>query len=179
MLTLKSDKLSYGINLPTTIDEINKEVLTKLTEHINLPKYYAVVAICKRVDLAQFLFATSGNKKANVKVSVVPVLAKIGDEAGKDINGEAGDRIVMAPSDLERGDHVHLNTLITDINVRNYLDSDEALRRAIFSGEKFKNEEVYIVEFKIVPVSFIHGCIHKPASIKNDPFLIEDKESKD
>lgn len=177
MITLKSDRLSYGINLPTSVDEITKEVLAEITAHINLPKYYAVIALCKQVNLAQFLLATSGNKKANVRVSVTPVLAKIGDEAAKEINAEAGKRVVIAVSDLERGDHLHLNTMITDNNVREYLDSDESLRRDIFAGTKFKNENVYIVEFKIVPVNAIHGCITATRKMGNDPFLVKEEDN--
>lgn len=175
MLTLKSDKLNYGINLPTSIDEITKDILGKITNNIALPKYYAVIALCKKVNLAQFLLATSGNKKANVRVSVVPIIAKIGEEAAKEINAEAGQRAIIAVSDLEMGNHLNINTAINDSNVRNYLDSDEALRRDIFSGNKYKEENVYIVEFKVVAVSTIHGTITHNVNIDDDPFIVKDK----
>ena len=175
MITLKSEKLYYGINLPTDLNEVSKEVLTQITANINLPKYYCIVAICKRVNLSHLILAAGGNKKYSaMKVAVVPILAKINDEDGELIKAEVGKKVVIAASELERGDHLYLNCGATDNLVNKYINEDENLRK----GLMLANTEAYIIEFKIVPVNSIHGCILKTNDITQDPFVVKAPEVK-
>ena len=170
MITLKSEKLDYGINLPTDLAEVNEEVLAKITANINLPKYYCIVAICKRVNLSHLILAAGGNKKYSaMKVAVVPLLAKINSEDAELIKAEVGKKVVIAASELERGDHLYLSSGATDNVVNKYINEDENIRKALMLA----NTEVYIIEFKIVPVNSIHGCIVKSNNILEDPFVVK------
>ena len=42
MITLKSDKLSYGINLPTSVDEITKESESRKREFAETKKQFDI-----------------------------------------------------------------------------------------------------------------------------------------
>lgn len=171
MITIKSKKKDYSINLPTELSEIDKS-LDLMTNHITLSEHYSIVAICKHCDLAQFVLALGGNKKNNTLVSVVPLLAK---SHNNDI--PVGSKIFINRTELERGEHIYINTVASDSNIASYIDSDEDLRKAILMGA-FSKSEVYIIEFKIIPNSSIHAYIAPNTESRVDPFIAKDVDSQ-
>lgn len=168
MYQLKSSKADYILNLPTNPDEITPEVLTKLTEHINLSKNYAIIAL--RYKVSPFELAMGAKTiKQNVQVSVVPLLAKVNGE----LNGDIGDRVSISQSELSLGVHINGLTKISVDNVKDYINSDESLSKSIINKTAFAGADtkfIYLLEFKIVGINSIRALIKNKQT--DDPYVI-------
>lgn len=186
MITIKSTKSNFGAVIPTSLNELNREVLEQLVKNIKLPKHYAIVCMCFKTTLFDFVAVAKNPKETSVMV--IPLLAKISDEDKETTNAEVGDKIIIDRTSLERGSHLHVPTLITSNNLRNYIFSDSALTKAILSNnvssneledktkvviDKGRNIPIYVVEFKIVAASDIRASLGVD-SIINDPWIKTD-----
>lgn len=145
---------SVILNLPTNIKEITPDYLLKITEDIKIADNYSLIALCHREKLSAFILAGK-NKKNEMSTAVVPIFVKQGNTnavfAGS-IN--TCDKLLVAPSQLAMGLHVNVpkNTL-TMGTLLNFIDGD---------GYAYKNalnykEEVYFIEFKVIPNCDIIG----------------------
>ena len=162
MYQLSSKNKDYAINLPTDISEIDAKVLKQMTDHITVAEHYSIVAICKHVDIAQFLLANTGKKASNVLVSVVPLLAKGSN------NMPVGSKIFINRTELERGEQVYINTVASENFVYGYVEGDKELFQRILTN--VNKEEVYVLSFKLVPNSAIHGFVTKSYDYTKDVF---------
>lgn len=169
MITLTSKQKDFSINLPTELSEIDAKVLTRMTSHIRLSKHYSIVAICKHVDLAQFILANTNSKHSNALVTVVPLLAK------GDSDAPVGSKIFINPTEIERGEHIYINTVISENFLYNYIDSDDILRKGILTT--MNKTKVYIVSFKLVPNSAIHGYCVGEYKYTDDEFYTKTSQS--
>lgn len=177
MIQIKSEKKSYGINFPTSVDELTADVLTSITEQVKLPKHYCIVALCFKTRLFDFVVAM--NSKKEHSISVVPVLAKISEEDSVETNAVVSDKVIVSRSALEMGSHLNLPVMISTDNARNYLASDEALTKSIITRSNpifkdlAKRDNIIVLEFKIIPVSDIKATVPLNAN-GIDPFVVRD-----
>lgn len=172
MLLIKSNKMSYGINFPTSLNEITPEVLNTITEGVKLPKHYCIVALAFKTKVFDFCTMINSNKQATI--GVVPILAKISEEDSELVNSKVGDKIIIDRSSLERGVQLKLNTLISSDNAKHYFNSDPSISKSIITNDNklFKDNNInkqligsnspniIILEFKIVPVNDISASIN-------------------
>ena len=182
MINIKSNKMSYGIKFPTSIDELTPELLNTITEGVRLPKHYCIVALAFNTKLFDFCTAMNSNKETNV--GVTPILAKIYEEDSKEINAVVGDKIIVYRTSLERGVHLNLKTSISSNSAKQYLNKDVDLVKAIITKndsvviDKNINKQllagqspnIIVLEFKIIPVTDISAAIpmnYNPI----DPFI--------
>lgn len=180
MITIKSEKKSYGINFPTSINELTPEILDEITKQVKLPKHYCIVALCFKTRLFDFVVAM--NSKKEQAVAIVPLLAKINEEDKVDANANVSDRIILSRSALEMGTHISLPVIISTDNARKYFSSDEELTKSIISRrnpiflDMTKKDNIIVLEFKIIPVSDIKATV--PIDGKGfDPFCYTDETS--
>ena len=180
MITIKSEKKSYGINFPTSVNELTPEILSEITKHVKLPKHYCIVALCFRTRLFDFVLAM--NSKKEQAVSIVPLLAKINEEDKVDVNANISDRVILSRSALEMGTHLSLPVIISTDNAQRYFSSDEQLTKSIITRrnpiftDMTKKDNIIVLEFKIIPVSDIKATV--PTDGKGyDPFYVVDGES--
>ena len=180
MITIKSEKKSYGINFPTSINELTPEILDEITKQVKLPKHYCIVALCFKTRLFDFVVAM--NSKKEQAVAIVPLLAKINEEDKVDANANVSDRIILSRSALEMGTHISLPVIISTDNARKYFSSDEELTKSIISRrnpiflDMTKKDNIIVLEFKIIPVSDIKATV--PIDDKGfDPFCYTDETS--
>lgn len=181
MITIKSDKKSYGINFPTSLKEITPEVLNTICANVKLPEHYCIIAMTIKTTL--FEFCTSLNKKST-NASVLPMLAKISDEDSKLVHANVGDKIIIDRSSLERGVHINFNTMISATNAQNYLASDQDIVKAVLKNDNSiikyhdlglitEHPTIILLEFKICPVVDIAAAI--PTNENSvDPFIYTD-----
>lgn len=174
MITVKSEKKSYGINFPTSIEELTPEILQSITEQIKLPKHYCIVALCFKTRLFDFVVAM--NSKKEQSVSVVPIVAKISQEDSEETGACTSDKIILSRSALEMGTHLSLPVLISTENARMYFMSDADLTKSIITKsnpifrDMTKKDNIIVLEFKIIPVSDIKASV--PAGVTGvDPFV--------
>lgn len=183
MIEIKSEKMSYGINFPTSINELTPGVLKAITEGVKLPKHYCIIALA--FDTKIFEFCAAMNSSRNTNVAVTPILAKISQEDSDEVNASVGDKIIMDRSSLERGVHINLKTAISSTSARNYFNNDPNLSKAVMikNGKiafdralnkkltSAQSPNIIILEFKICPVNDISAAI--PMNYHGvDPFLV-------
>lgn len=177
MIQIKSEKKSYGINFPASIDELTADVLKSITEQVKLPKHYCIIALCFKTRLFDFVVAM--NSKKEHSISVVPVLAKISEEDSAETNAAVSDKVIISRSSLEMGTHLNLPVMISTDNARNYLASDEDLTKSIITRsnpifkDMIKRDNIIVLEFKIIPVSDIKATVPLNAA-GIDPFVVRD-----
>ena len=170
MYHLKSSKADYSLDIPTSPDEIAPEILQQLLKNINLSKNYAIVALRYKVDPFE-LIMSSKSAKQGVQASVVPILAKYNGE----LNGALGDRVSISGSALEMGLHINGITKISVNNVKDYINSDDALSKSVINRTAFADTKfIYLLEFKIVSFNDIKALIKNED--KDDPFVIVNNE---
>ena len=170
MYHLKSSKADYSLDIPTSPDEITPVILQQLLKNINLSKNYAIVALRYKVDPFE-LIMSSKSAKQGVQASVVPILAKYNGE----LNGTLGDRVSISASALEMGLHINGVTKISVNNVKDYINSDDALSKSVINRTAFADTKfIYLLEFKIVSFNDIKALIKNED--KDDPFVIVDDE---
>ena len=184
MITIKSEKKSYGINFPTSKEEITSELLEAVTKQVKLPKHYCIVALCFQTKV--FDFVTMTKSRNNPNVAVTPVLAKISADDAELINASVGDKLIIDRSSLERGVHLNLPVAINSNSARNYFEADPELCRNIMTKSDksnvdkklvdIKNSNIIILEFKIVPVNDISAANPMKHEVF-DPFISYSKVS--
>lgn len=186
MIEIKSQKKSFGINFPSSVNEVTPDVLNSISEGIKLPKHYCIVALAFNTKLFDFCTAIKNNR--NDSVGVTPILAKISKEDSELINANVGDKIIIERSSLERGAHINLRCAISSNFARKYFNEDPELTRAIITKDNkvaidnninkqligSQSPNIIVLEFKICPVNDIYAAI--PMNNETlDPFIVDYK----
>lgn len=183
MYLIKGKKENYGINVPTSLDELTPSVLEKIVEEINIPKNYCIVALACKTKLFSLASSVSSNKDQNL--SVVPLLAKINVEHPTNDTPKVGDSLIINRSDLERSTQLYNITNACSAKVRSYLVNDNNLVKDIMTGAydsatgngmnkglvSANSKSIYLLEFKIVPVCDIRAFF-KVGIKPNDNFIV-------
>lgn len=187
MITLQSRVEAYSLSLPNSPKEITPEYLQAVTECINLPEHYAVVAIIRQVRMYDFLMVLS-NPKTQINAADVAVLCKLN---GKSVPSEwkIGQQILIDEADIARGTQIIPPSALTYDNIvsyfvkeqavikrndpkdKNYLIQNIMVNGATDNNGKFIREyPICFVSFKIIPVTSIHGTVDNVITFK-DPFI--------
>lgn len=175
MLQIKSKLKDFGINFPTSVNEITPEVLNAITAGVKLPKHYCIVAIIFQPKLFEFISAIK-YKNTNVNVNVTPILAKVAEGCEEELNGNIGDKLIIDRSSLERAVHLNIPIMINSTNAANYINDDKELIKSITAGKFNSNgisPRIIVLEFKIVPINCVSAAINKQQKII-DPFVIKE-----
>lgn len=184
MIKIESDKQNYAILLPTSIEEITKEVFDDMLAGIKVSKYHCVVALIYEEKLFNLVSAITKGQGAS---KVIPVVAKMGENAESDII-KSMDRIIIDRASLERGVHIKVSNNYLDPNiVGNYIIEDSELVKDIQLGRyfndgetsditaKMKSPSCYFVEFKVIPLSDICGGIDVKETSNVRPFVVDNQ----
>ena len=146
------------LNLPTSLNEITPEYLTSVTSHVEVAPYHAIIGIVYRCKLPELV---STNKKSRaMSMAIVPVYVKGNiDDSSPDTftmlkKIKAGDKLIIAGTDIERGYHVtSTRNRITIDNVLTIYKNDNNFAKNIITDQNY----YYFVEFKLVPINDIKG----------------------
>lgn len=165
------------INCPTSSDEISVDFLQTIANEIYLAPDYVLIGLIQGIKLADLAYA-NGSKNRNLVTTVLPVFIKAGVTNSEMIQAaKTKATIHISKSNIELGEHIRLsNNILTMQNLIQYLTIDDDLRRSIVTGKFFtdrnisKDTRVFAIEFKVVPVSDIHGIFSKIGTIDN-PFV--------
>lgn len=162
------------LNLPTKLDEVSADYLTKLAEQIEVADHYSLIGICYREKLTTLVLAQNQHKKS-VDTAVIPIFIKAGYTDNEFIKGlSLRNKIVIASSDIAIGQHVNLPGNV--LSPKNVIDACNLNRN--FAMQKDLNEYCYLLEFKIVPNNAIKSYYtsHSVGSTFGSEFIsVEDK----
>ena len=174
MLQIKSKLKDFGINFPTSVNEITPEVLNTITAGVKLPKHYCIVAMVFQPKLFEFISAIKN--KINTNVNVTPILAKVAEGCEEELNANIGDKLIIDRSSLERAVHLNLPIMINSTNAAKYINDDKEVMKSITAGVFNSNgvsPRIVILEFKIVPINCVSAAINKQQKVI-DPFVIKE-----
>ena len=187
MITLQSRVEAYSLSLPNSPKEITPEYLKAVTECINLPEHYAVVAVIRQVRMYDFLMILS-NPKSQIRAADVAVLCKLN---GTSVPSEwkTGQQILIDESDIARGTKIIPPSALTYDNIVSYFvkeqeivkhrdpkDKDYLIQNIMVNGAKddrnnfIREYPICFVSFKIIPITSIHGTVDNVITFK-DPFI--------
>lgn len=187
MITLQSRVEAYSLSLPNSPKEITPEYLQAVTECINLPEHYAVVAVIRQVRMYDFLMVLS-NPKTQINASDVAVLCKL-NSTSVPSEWKVGQQILIDEADIARGTQIIPPSALTYDSIVSYFIKEQAVVRRndpkdknyliqniMVNGAKDNNDKfireypICFVSFKIIPITSIHGTVDNIITFK-DPFI--------
>lgn len=169
-LEVKVNESKVVLNIPTKLNEITKEWLTIVTNGINPAPNYSLVALVLKDNLGMLLNA---KRKNNTTVSGLTLFVKTYTDKLADAEDyvdslECGTPVVIAPSDIAMGNHIIApKNTITPGKIVSMIDGDKDIKNKIFLDQ----QNIFTVEFKLVPNSSIHGDIVDNNAEFEDPFV--------
>nr|DAU27454.1 MAG TPA: hypothetical protein [Crassvirales sp.] len=148
--------LNQTFRMPTSMSEVNMNVIADYVSHVNVSKDYALIAVVFKERPITIVSVSKQNKNASVSGVAVMIKSNTDDEFVKGIN--LGEAIVISPSDISMGHHVNSpNNPLTPGFLLNLLQTNSDLNKKLMAI----GVPTYFVDFKIVPVCNIHGSIGK------------------
>lgn len=154
---------AYEMNLFTSISEVTPSYLSDVTRNIYVADNYILVALLCREKLSSAIIAMKQNKPANTPT--IPVFVKAGHIENSFMKSIAPcDKLIIAPSDVAMGNHVNAQyNEFSFNNVMSKFDGDGTAYQRIAQQIKDSGEsdEVYFIEFKLIPAVNIKGYYRK------------------
>ena len=171
MLTLdvNSNRGVFKLNLPTSLNEIDKSYIMEVTNHVKVDSNYTLIGVVFREKLSTLILAARKNKK-NSDIPVIPVFVKAGKTNSELINGlKVRDKLLISASDIMMGYHVSApNNLLTINTILDLIEGDPIVNQKLMGI----NEQCYFIEFKLIPNCNIHGA-YSETNVENfvNPFV--------
>lgn len=153
--------LNQTFRMPTSMSEINMNVIADYVKHVNVANDYALIAVVFKERPITIVSVSKQNKNASVSGVAVMIKSNTNNEFIKGI--KLGETIVISPSDISIGHHVNSpSNPLTPGFLLNLLQTNADLNKKLMAV----NVPTYFVDFKIVPVCNIHGSIgrYEPVS---------------
>lgn len=148
--------LNQTLRMPTSMSEIDMNVIADYVKHVNISKDYALIAVVFKERPITIVSVSKQNKNASVSGVAVMIKSNTDDDFIKDI--KLGETIVISPSDIAIGHHVNSPAnVLTPGFLLNLLQTNADLNKKLMTVKV----PTYFVDFKIVPVCNIHGSIGK------------------
>ena len=146
--------LKQTFRMPTSMSEINMNVIADYVKHVSVANDYALVAVVFKERPITIVSVSKQNKNASVSGVAVMIKSNTDNEFIKGI--KLGETVVISPSDISMGHHVDSpNNPLTPGFLLKLLQTNADLNKKLMAV----NVPTYFVGFKIVPVCNIHGSI--------------------
>lgn len=153
--------LNQTFRMPTSMSEINMNVISNYVNHVNVSKDYALIAVVFKERPISIVSLSKQNKNASVSGVAVMIKSNTDNEFINSI--KLGEALVISPSDIAIGHHVNSPAnVLTPGFLLNLLRTNVDLNKKLMAVKV----PTYFVDFKIVPVCNIHGSIgrYEPVS---------------
>ena len=148
--------LNQTFRMPTSMSEVNMNVIADYVKHVNVGNDYALIAVVFKERPITIVSVSKQNKNASVSGVAVMIKSNTNDEFIKGI--KLGETIVISPSDIAIGHHVNSpDNPLTPGFLLNLLQTNPDLNKKLMGI----GLPTYFVDFKIVPVCNIHGSVGK------------------
>lgn len=148
--------LNQTLRMPTSVSEVNMNVIADYVKHVNISKDYALIAVVFKERPITIVSVSKQNKNASVSGVAVMIKSNTDNEFIKDI--KLGETIIISPSDIAIGHHVNSPAnVLTPGFLLNLLQTNPDLNKKLMAIKV----PTCFVDFKIVPVCNIHGSVGK------------------
>lgn len=167
-LEVNGKKGSFKVNLPTSFDELTKDYIKSVTNHIVPAPNYSIIGLVFKEKLSTVAFVTNKNKKT-VDIPIVPIFVKAGETDDNFINSiNINEKLIISPSDIMLGHHISApENLLTINNLVDILNGDIIIYNKLMNS----NKQCYFVEFKLIPNCNIHGVYKSDVNKYENPFI--------
>ena len=107
MIDLKVNYLGLNqtLRMPTSVSEVDMNVISDYVNHVNVSKNYALIAVVFKERPISIVSLSRQNKNASVSGVAVMIKSNTDDEFIKGV--KLGETIVISPSDIAMGHHVN------------------------------------------------------------------------
>lgn len=153
--------LNQTFRMPTSMSEVDMNVISNYVNHVNVSKDYALIAVVFKERPISIVSLSKQNKNASVSGVAVMIKSNTDNEFINSI--KLGEALVISPSDIAIGHHVNSPAnVLTPGFLLNLLRTNVDLNKKLMAVKI----PTYFVDFKIVPVCNIHGSIgrYEPVS---------------
>ena len=153
--------LNQTFRMPTSMSEIDMNVIADYVKHVNVSNDYALIAVVFKERPISIVSLSKQNKNASVSGVAVMIKSNTDNEFINSI--KLGEALVISPSDISMGHHVNSPAnVLTPGFLLNLLRTNVDLNKKLMAVKV----PTYFVDFKIVPVCNIHGSIgrYEPVS---------------
>ena len=148
--------LNQTFRMPTSMSEVDMNVIADYVKHVNVSKNYALIAVVFKERPISIVSLSRQNKNASVSGVAIMIKSNTDDEFIKDI--KLGETIVISPSDIAMGHHINSPaSALTPGFLLELLRTNADLNKKLMAVKV----PTYFVDFKIVPVCNIHGSVGK------------------
>lgn len=147
-------------NLPTSMDEISNDFLTKVGESIEIAEHYSLVGIIWYNKINDLILAGK-NKSKSSDIGVIPIFVK-GGELQNIMDVKVGQKLLITSNNLELGTRVAVPG--NPLNLSHFLNTIGTRVRGTFPELEYddeKNENVYFIDFKLIPNCNIQGVYNE------------------
>jgi len=159
-IKVKSQGKVTTFNLPTSLDEISNDFLTKVGESIEIAEHYTLVGIVCYNKINDLIIAGK-NKSKSSDIGVIPIFVK-GVQLQNIMDVKLGQKLLVTSNDIELGVRVAVPT--NPLNLARFLNTIATRVKGVFPELEYddtKNENVYFIEFKLIPNSDIKGVYNE------------------
>ena len=143
-------------NLPTSIDEIEYNFLTKVGDSIEIAEFYTLVGLVYSGKINDLVIAGKKNAK-NSNIGVIPIFVK-----SKEIKADVKQKLLITSNNLELGVRVAVPS--NPLNLSRFMDAITTRVKGAFPELEYDdehNDTVYFVEFKLIPNRDINGIYNE------------------
>lgn len=173
MITIKDEASKRMLTFPSNFDEVSAEVLKKLTNHLIIPANKVVLCLVNNIKTSDLALSVKGNKPP--QCTTLSLIAKAGDKFLADNGYHVGDMAIIADSDLERGQHITINSGASFGAISSFLVRNENSRMKMIhhnftddaTGEVI--EYICTLSFKIIDSFQLVGAVTMDSHL-DDPF---------
>lgn len=161
MLKLKSKNKLNILNIPTNINEIDKEFISTRVKDLNLADNYCAIAVIYKVNLFEFVNMINDNKNRESKTLNIIVKSNSSKDYIKIYN-----KAIINPIEIERAINFNpKNNTLNPTFIAEWIKKEKETMLNIMKGKDLNidNEKdvdtstlnIYLVEFKIIPINSI------------------------
>lgn len=147
-------------NLPTSMDEISNDFLTKVGESIDIAEHYTLVGIVCYNKINDLILAGKSKAKSS-DIGVIPIFVK-GKELQTIMDVKLGQKLLITSNNIELGVRVAVPS--NPLNLSRFMDVITSRVNGVFPELEYDNEHndtVYFVEFKLIPNRDINGIYNE------------------
>lgn len=159
-IKVKSQGKVTTFNLPTSIDEISNDFLTKVGESIEIAEHYTLVGIVCYNKINDLVLIGKNNSKSS-NIGVIPIFVK-GGELQNIMDVKVGQKLLITSNNIELGVRVAVPN--NPLNLSRFINNISSRVKGLYPELEYddeKNENVYFIEFKLIPNCNIQGVYNE------------------
>ena len=171
-LTSNVEAGKFNLNLPTSLSEISNDYLKTITDDIVIAEHYALIAISYKAKLIDLLMSANNKKSITTLTAYSFIKANVADDSFLSTI-PFGTNLIVNNDQVNLYKPIPVPTNVLSIkNVLKHTVGDKAL----YSKAMAIHDDIYCLEFSIVPMIDILGTTNQTNESNIDNEFIKPME---